>query len=316
MEFITILIAVAVEQYYRDVDRYRQFDWFASYCDWIQQKATVLVPMGASANGPMRLLILLAPLVIVIALVDSLFSGMGSFFSFVFGIAILIYSIGPKDLTTQVEKYLASLSSGDTEGALLNANTFFAGHCYKPEIAGSPATIAEIMKRGILLAFSNRILAVLFWFIILGPVGALLYRFTTLLLERFAGGYFGDEVTPQAEVEDESDSELKLAIQRLYMILGWVPARLCVITFALAGSLTDTLLCWTCASDFFNKNNDELIVTSGLHALKMEVEPTNESDADISEYISDVEQVLALVKWSLIIVITVIALMTIVGWIY
>ncbi len=316
MEFITILIAIAVEQYYKDVDRYRQFDWFARYCDWMQQKSTALIPAGASASGPMQLLVLLAPVIIVIALVDSLFSSMGSFFSFIFSIAILIYSIGPKDLTTQVEKYLASLSSGDTEGALLNANIFFAGHCYKPEISGSPATITEIMKRGILLAFNNRILAVLFWFIILGPLGALLYRLTTLLLERFAGGYFGTGDVAQSNVEGEAESEFKSAIQRLYMILGWVPARLCVITFALAGSFTDTLLCWTCATDFFNKNNDELIVTSGLHALKMDVEPANENEGDNEEHINAVEQVFALVKWSLIIVITVIALMTIVGWIY
>ncbi len=315
MEFITILIAVAVEQYYKDVDRYRQFDWFASYCDWMQQKSTALIPVGSS-SGTVRLLILLAPVVIAIVLVDSVFSGMGSFFSFIFSIVILIYSIGPKDLTTQVEKYLASLSSGDTEGALLKANTFFAGHCYEPEIGGSPATIAEIMKRGILLAFSNRVLAVLFWFIILGPLGALLYRLTVLLLERFAGGYFGAETTPPSEAGEESDLEFKSAIRRLYMILGWVPARLCVITFALAGSFADTLLCWTCAADFFNKNNDELIVESGLHALKMDVEPANESEGDSSEYINEVEQVLVLVKWSLIIVITVIALMTIVGWIY
>ncbi|VAW91967.1 hypothetical protein MNBD_GAMMA23-80 [hydrothermal vent metagenome] len=311
MEFITILIAVAVEQYYKDVDRYRQFGWFVSYCDWMQQKSTALIPAGSSASGPVRLLILLTPLVVVVAFVDGIFAGMGSFFSFIFSLAILIYSLGPKDLTTQVEKYLASLSSGDTEGALLHANAFFTGHCFEPEISGSPATIAGIMKRGILLAFSNRILAVLFWFIILGPVGALLYRLTILLLERFAGGSFG--ACPDG---DESDSEFKSAIQRLYMILGWVPARLCVITFALAGSFADTLLCWTCASDFFNKNNDELIVASGLHALKMDVEPDNETETDSAADVTGVEQVLALVKWSLIIVITVIALMTIVGWIY
>jgi len=311
MEFITILIAIAVENYYRDVGNYRQFGWFRTYCDWVIQKSTS-ISMIESA-GPLSLLILLAPIVVLIAVAESIFAGMGSFFSFIFGVVVLIYSIGPKELSTQVEKYIASLSADDSEGALLHANAFFTGHCFEPEISGSPYEIAEIMKRGILLAFNNRILAVLFWFIILGPLGALLYRFTILLMERFAGGYFGYDSEP--EPEPESDSEFKSAIQRLYMILAWVPARLCVITFAFAGSFSDTLLCWRCSSDFFNKNNDELIVDSGLHALKMDTESTSDN-TDNSVDLSGVEQVLTLVKWSLIIVITIIALLTIVGWIY
>ena len=319
MEFITILIALAVEQYYKDIAQYRQFGWFAAYCDWIQQKSASLVSMTPSASGSVAILILLVPLVILVATAESIFAGMGSFFSFVFGIVILIYSLGPKDITIQAEKYLVSLSAGDNEDALRNANAFFAGHHSEPEIAGSPATTAGIMKGGILLAFSNRILAVLFWFIILGPVGALLYRLTALLLERFAGGYFGAGselgASSESEAEDESDAEFKSAIQRLYTILGWVPARLSVLVFALAGSFTDTLLCWKCAAEFFNKNNDELIVESGLHALKIDVDASGDENETTTD-INDLEQVLALVKWSLIIVITVISLMTIVGWIY
>ncbi len=315
MDFITILIAVAVEQYYKNIENYRQFDWFASYCDWMQQKSTALVALAPSVSGPIGLLILLAPLVILVAIAESIFNGMGSFFSFIFGVVILIYSIGPKDFTTQVEKYIASLSAGDTEGALMNADIFFTGHGYKPELAGSPSVTAEIMKRGILLAFNNRILAVLFWFIVLGPIGALLYRFTVLLLERFAGSYFRSGAGSDSGIGNAPDPEFKLAIQRLYMILGWIPARLCVVAFALAGSFSDTLLCWKCTTDFFNKNNDELIVVSGLHALKMDADTLGDND-DSEADVAGVEQVLALVKWSLIIVITVISLMTIVGWIY
>ena len=319
MEFITILIAVAIEQYYKDIAHYRQFDWFTTYCNWIQQKSAAWVSGIHSSSGPVYLLVLLFPIVIAVVILEALFASMGSLFSFIFAIVVLVYSLGPKDISTQVEQYLDSLSSGDTEGALCHANEFFNGHHYQSEISGSPQMIAGIMKRGILIAFSNRILAVLFWFIILGPAGALLYRLTTLLLERYAGGYFG---SPDLEETDNSPgAEFQSAIRRLYMILGWVPARLCVIAFALAGSFSDTLLCWTCATDFFNKNNDELIVESGLHALKMNTELVDESLSDTTQSdhaadIADVKQVLALVKWSLIIIITIIALMTIAGWIY
>lgn len=321
MEFITILIVLAVEQYYKKAENYRNCDWFGYYCDWLKQKTDSLASLLPSAMGPLSLLLLLAPILILVILVENTLAGMGSLFSFIFGLIVLIYSIGPRDISNQVGQYIESLSSGDVDTALEHANTFFSGHHYKPEIEGSPQQIAAIMKRGILLAFSNRILAVLFWFIILGPLGALTYRLTIFLLERFAGGYFGHNGDDTLETDNDDDlkSEFKMAVQRLYMILSWVPARLCVITFALAGSFSDTLFCWRCAADFVNKNNDELIVESGLHALKMDVEPSITESAesyDSAEDIADVEQVMALVKWSLLIVITITALMTIVGWIY
>lgn len=323
MEFIIILIALAVEQYYKNTENYRHFGWFTTYCDWMQQKTDSFASQFPSASGPISLLILLVPLLLVVSFVESAFANLGSIFGFLFGIVVLIYSLGPRDMNAQVDKYIESVSAGDTEGALLHANEFFSGHHYDSEIEGSPATIAGLMKGGILLAFNNRILAVLFWFLILGPVGALLYRLNTLLLERFAGGYFGHAV----EDEGDSESDFQGAIQRLYMILGWIPARLCVIAFALAGSFSDTLLCWRCASDFINNNNDELIVSSGLHALKMELdtsdsnsEPSSELVIDEAELqsttVNEVGQIVALVKWSVVIVVTIIALMTIVGWIY
>jgi len=312
MGFITILIALLVEQYYKKAEDYRHFDWFSRYCDWLKPRSAAIVDMFPSVAGPLKLLVLLIPVLLAVVIVNGVLADLGGFFSFIFGLIVLVYSIGPRDINNQVQKYLDALAAKDDEAALLYANQFFAGHHYEPEIEGKPGLIASIMQRGILLAFSNRVLAVVFWFIVLGPLGALLYRFTTLLLERFGGGYFGREEDSESE-----DSELVSAIQRLYMILGWVPARLSVIIFALAGSFSDTLLCWNCATDFFDKNNDELIVNSGLHALKMETEPSQEeiqAEGNEEEHASNVEQVLALVKWSTVILVTVIALMTIVGW--
>ena len=319
MEFIIILIALAVEQYYKNTEHYRQFGWFSTYCDWMQQKTDSLVGHFPSAIGPVKLLILIVPVLLLVSFIASAFANLGSLFSFLFGILVLVYSLGPRDLNAQVDKYINSVSAGDNEGALLHANEFFSGHHYESEIEGSPSAIAGLMKGGILLAFNNRILAVLFWFLILGPIGALLYRLTTLLLERFSGGYLGHAI----EEDDVPESDFKRAIQRLYMILGWIPARLCVIAFALAGSFSDTLLCWRCATDFFNNNNDELIVSSGLHALKMEITADDDNSEQVideaeqqSITVNEVEQVRALVKWSVVIVVTIIALMTIVGWIY
>ena len=302
MGFITILFALAVNHYYKQTENYRACGWFEKYCNWIQTKSDSFGSLMPSAEGPVTLIIFLAPVLIGLSLLANIFSSLGIVYSFIFGLVILIYSIGPRDINTQAEKYIEAASNDDKEGALNAVNAFFSGHCYQPDINGAPSDLASVMNRGILIAFNNRIIAVLFWFIVLGPLGALMFRLTNFLYERYAGGYF---------VSDSDElSDFAHAIRRLYMILGWLPARLCALTYALAGSFSDTLLCWRCISDFFNQGNDELIVASGLHALK--IDDSNETESSIH----DVEQVLGLIKWSLLIVVTTISLMTIVGWVY
>lgn len=320
MEFITILFALAVNHYYKQAQNYRACGWFEKYCNWIQSKTESFMSIIPSAEGPVNLIILLAPILILLGIVANILSETSVFFSFLFGLVILIYSIGPRDITSQVEKYIEAASAGDNDTALNSVNEFFSGHCYQPNIKGSANELAAVINRGILIAFNNRIIAVLFWFILLGPLGALLFRLTNFLYERFAGGYFASE--------SDEFSDFALAIRRLYMILGWIPARLCSLTYALAGNFSATLLCWHCVSDFFNQSNDELIVASGLHALNLD-ENANKDDAnasdsnttlaqeqEIEDNITGVESVLGLIRWSLLIVVTIVSLMTIVGWIY
>lgn len=98
----------------------------------------------------------------------------------------------------------------------------------------------------------EHLFSVVFWFVILGPVGALLYHLLTLLLvlasNRVAGvnAWMG-------------------ALSNLHGILSWIPARLTALFFALVGNFDTGFPCWRQMA-FQPKVSGENLVIACAHA--------------------------------------------------
>src|SRR5690606_24093621 len=148
----------------------------------------------------------------------------------------------------------------------------------------------------------NRIFGVAFWFVVLGPVGAWLFRVSDLLRRRAAfesaRGYGAAKAgLPAAET--------------LPGALAWLPARLAALGHALAGSFDDAANAWrSCTASPgrpFHVHTERLSAVVGKAAMTGFLEqPANSSAA--------ARNALRLVMRTLFIWITVIALMTIFGW--
>jgi len=209
---------------------------------------------------------------------------------FLLGLVILVYSIGPRELNRETQDYLDACERGDTEGATLYAAQLTGS----AEECQSQAQLNQMVTAAILSEANDRILAVLFWFLILGPVGALLFRLSSQLHRQ-----------PQAEL----DRDFQQATHRLYFILNWLPARIAAFSYALGGSMVDALhniknypSQW---ADKFLDSNTGTLVAAGLGALQ--IDPQNETDTQ------QVLQALALSNRAIIIWISLIAVMTLVG---
>jgi hypothetical protein len=83
---------------------------------------------------------------------------------------------------------------------------------------------------------------VIFWFMVLGPAGAWLYRVSDLLRRR---GAF--EAARQGVPRMRGD--LGSVLTALHGILAWIPARLAALSYALAGSFEDAVGNWRVAVD-------------------------------------------------------------------
>ncbi len=281
MTLIIILICIAVEKFTPTISQFRHYHWLKPYMLWFRRACPNL-------DGTITLLLILIPLIILGVVI---LSSINLLLWFLLSIAVLCYSIGPKNNATQVTDYTDAAERGDTEAALHYANEL---HPYRHEMTKIEQANQYVINT-ILSNTCERITAVLFWFLILGPLGALLYRCNQQLIHYS---------------QSEDCEELQEAAQRLHTILNWLPARLTAMSYALGGSMSDAWQNWRCYqtewAQAYGDDNCGILVCSGLGALQIEV---NSRENDLQ----NIQCALALANRAIIIWITLIAVLTLAG---
>ena len=288
MNLISILIALAVEIFYRPIEEWRVYTWFFRYADFLDKR---LQGQGWR-DGPVGIILVVGSVVCGVWLVDLMLDGVAAFFSFLFGIVVLIYTLGPRDLAEEVEEFNAAVERGDYE-----AGEIYATRILGCEISGSPTEATRRVKEGLVVEANSRLFGILLWFMVLGPVGAVLFRLSCELKNH----------TRQTE------SGYAAAAHDLYRIMIWLPARLVVLGFALAGSFVDTVSMWKSFADIWRIDSEALLVESGLGAISHEPHTEEEQGAPDLE---GVAQIMALIKRTLLVWLAALALLTLTGWVF
>jgi membrane protein required for beta-lactamase induction len=205
-------------------------------------------------QGLPGLILLLLPPLLCIAILQQLFAE--SLFGIVgvlFSIGVLLYTLGPQDLDTQISQYVTAVDNDDEIDIRDAALTIIEDEPPTSEPARSQAVAEAALQQA-----NRRTIAVLFWFAILGPLGAMLYRIATWLPN-----------TDQAA----QDIDYQLNAKQLINILEWIPARITAFCYAIAGSFEDALYGWRSYqesrySEFSDSNTGTLICT-GAGAMRL-----------------------------------------------
>lgn len=288
MNLISILLALAVEIFYKPVSELRRFEWFDRYHSALYHK----LDGQPLRDGPLGVILLVGLVVLAVWIVLAALGALAGFLAFLFGMVVLIFSLGPRDLEQDVDQVLDSLVREDTEGALLCARQLGDEETID---AQSAEELVEQVRDRILVEANTRVFGVLFWFLVLGPVGAVLFRLAC-------------HVRRQPDVSEE----YRRAGFDLYRILAWIPARLTVLCYALAGNFVDTLSRWQSPADLWQADSDRFLMASGNGAIQAEY-----TDSDISTIdISPAEHAMALVKRALVVWVALLALLTLTGLVF
>ena len=287
--FISIILSIAIELGVKPLESWRRFDWFSQFTDWVthQMSSTSL------RDGPVVVLAILAPLLFVIWLISAMLGGVWNVFEFVFGVAVLSMSLGPSDPIRQTQEYISALQDDNSDEAKRHAAKILGR-----EVEDETAVTAELVKESLFVKVCTSILGVFFWFILLGPVGAALFRLTCLLQERFSG----------------TESGLANVISDFYRILMWIPARFTVLCYAVVGSFVDTLHPFHKPSDFWQRDNEEMLAEAGLASLHVHI-VNPELSKDTAVNIDSLVNCLALAKRAVLACITFLAVIVILSWI-
>ncbi len=301
MSLIAILIAIATERYWKSFGATQPFQWLISFAGWLHQR------QGATAwfNGPRGVLLAIAPGVVAVGLLQSaLASGSGFIVwlvTLVFSVLVLILCIGNRGADEQVDEYLGALEREDAEGAYLRVRELLQGR-----EAEHAAGMNRLVIETLLVRNHERLLAILFWFVVLGPVGAMLYRSTAQLKGVLHSGR-------------AFEPDFIEAVLRLQALLDWIPARITALCYGIIGSFVDAIHRWRTAGPEWRvdlaSGNRGVLINSGLGSLRIDEIPDGEiPDTDSGALRAAIADAQALIRRTVIAWITVFAVLTIIGW--
>lgn len=286
MTIVVLLLALLTERFLLDQYEWRQAGWFERYFNMLisHQYGTWIPSRYWGA------LVVLAPLLLIVGIIQGIICGVaGGVLTFLFAVAVLLYCLGPDDLDTQTADFINAQEQGDEDKA--KQLTHALCQC---EPAESAADRMRQVREAIFVQSNQRIFAVILWFLILGPMGAVLYRYARHLM-------------PLQRTDDESQT-FNQGIQRLIFILDWLPARIVAFTFALAGNFENTLYRWRNwsaeSSDGAPGEAGDLLVNVGDGALMIEKEE-NDAEADTT---TGIEAALSLIWRTLVVWLVLIGL--------
>ena len=289
MKLIILLICLALNSSCSQAHRFRDFTWFECY---IKRVAAWLG--GFKINSEYIVLaVLLLPIVLFMVislwLLEPLLWGV---WYILLSILIVWYSLGPKDLSIQLESYWDA--SGSVELAQERAAPIIDNG---PSSLSAAPLLSRVVTQSIFWQAHERLLAIVFWFCLLGPVGAIAYRLLCI-------------VDKQARNNSDYGNFATLA-KHLHGLAAWLPARLSALTYVLVG---DFVPGFVVLKDKIYKTaqSGTLLVKCGEAAMSLRQLPTDNADSvDSNALIDENREALALTQRALIIWIVIIALITI-----
>ena len=265
MNLIALLLGLAIERLLTHMFHLREFRWLDPFFDRLfaaaqQCPRPLLLPIVVLA-----VVLLVLPVLAVLALFDDAWFALPHF---VFAVLVLLFSLGPRDLKEEADEYRLALASDAPERI-----RHLAKELLETDPPEDPVARDQAVERAVFVQANNRIFGVVFWFLLLGPAGAWMFRVVDLMRRRAAYRY------PQPTV---SGAALRVAVQAVHAVLAWLPARLLAVSYALAGSFEEAIADWRayyqhCAEHFFDINNDVLAcagsAAAGRAGERCELEP-------------------------------------------
>src|SRR3990167_2740863 len=241
MMFAVIFIVLLIERFF-DWGHLRYWDWFPEYQRLVQKK---LPKVRHDIIFALTVLSLVIALLWIEFLIGNVLYG---FIQLLFQIIVLLYCLGPRNFWVDAFNAMSTVDEKQKSTLLESAKKNHHLTDYNAN---------ELAARSFFIEANCRVFAVLFWYMVLGPVGALLYRLIS---------YRARNVTDQTDRQDLHQAEIAISI------LDWLPIRALIIVFALGGHFVQVFSYWHKHLSMNLSENEILLAGAGFAALGIDTE--------------------------------------------
>ncbi len=240
---ITLILALCLEHIVWNVSRWRQRDVFIT-CYQRTLATKSMTRFAQQLANPNWLLTLLVFLVVICQFV--IMPALGTLFVWVFGLAALLFSFGPRNLGRDLEAYLQAQASGQHQRTNQIASYFaeLDPHHHDPD---------HQIKQGLLIQANQALIGPIIGFILFGAIGAVLYRVL-------------DHLVSLSDTTAVKPALIK-SLRRLHDWINWLPARITALGYAVTGHFEAVISTWQTLEREHTWNHTALLQATGQAAL-------------------------------------------------
>ena len=247
MKFLALVCALLLEQAWplrRGNPLYAGFD---SYADYLERQFNGL----QAKHGVIAWLVAVLPLALFTVVVHVLLREAGALLAMAWSVAVLYVAMGFRRFShcfTEIAQALREQNINTARDVLGRWRGVPADELQAAEISRVSIELG-------LLQAHRYVLGPIFWFVVLGPAGPVVYRAADLLAARWG-----------KLVEPERRAFAQFA-ERAFFWIDWLPARITAASFAIAGNFEDAAYCWRTQAAGWGRGAEGVLLASGAGAL-------------------------------------------------
>ena len=306
MSFLSILFTLLIEQVRPLGPRNAAFRWYLRYVNSLGNHFNA----GEPNQGLAAWLLAVLPWVLVSVAIHYFLLDISVAAAWVWNVAVLYLTMGFRQFSHAFTEIIEALRVGDLERARVLLTDWRGDSA----VEYNGTEIAKVAIEEGLINSHRHVFGVIFWFLILpGPSGALLYRLSGILEQKWG-----------SRLQEDYGAFGNFA-QKIFHYIDWIPVRLTAMSFAVAGDFEDAVYCWRSQATTWLDPEQGVVLASGAGALGVRLGETLHvhgtvsfrpelglgDDADVNTMTSAVGMIWrALVMWMFML-----ALITVARWV-
>lgn len=247
------LIAVFLIEQLQPLD-YRRIvaEPLGAWADFIESRFNA----GAYRQGVLAWCIAVLVPVLVAGLGYALLYSLNPILGWLFNVGVLYLTMGFRQFSHHYTEIQLALRLGDLDRARQLLGEWQGRSAYN---LGSE-DIARLSIEGALAASHRHVFAVVLWFVLLpGPCGAVLYRLAAIVRERWTVA----DAAPQ--------NEFSIFSRQVFGIIDWLPLRATASAFAIVGDFEDAVYCWRNQPAQWPDRDLGIVLAAGAGALGVQL---------------------------------------------
>ena len=252
MSLLSLIAVFLIEQLHPLDYRRVVADPVGTWADFIESRFNA----GEYRHGVLAWCLAVLLPVVLVAVAYGLLYSLNPLFGWVLNVGVLYLTMGFRQFSHHYTEIQLALRLGDLERARHLLAEWQGISTYG---LGSE-DIARLSIEGALAASHRHVFAVVLWFVLLpGPCGALLYRLSAIVRDRWSTG----NATRQTDFSSFS--------RLVFGMIDWLPSRTTASAFAIVGDFEDAVYCWRTQPAQWPDRDLGIILAAGAGALGVQL---------------------------------------------